>query len=322
LGIVGALVGIAIAIFAPELASFLAGSAETLSATELAVIGGFAGGFVGTYISTGNLSASLTAGLIGGVTGGLFAEIGDAAEAENWTVGERVFGHAFVGCFSGIVSSGNCGSGAISAALSEAAADFHVVPSESLGFWGSFKGAAEEGLIGGVAARLEGGNFGDGFSVAAAGYLFNDLYHRLNSAAAAANEALSRYNSLSIDSNVEYGGLIYRNPDGTYNYTYPVVGYGESVQPWNTVNQVPDDATVVGDYHTHGDYSLQGADGTLYRTSLPYLDDLNSDNFSREDRYWDRQLDFHSSEYRGYLGTPSGVFKVYNPFTKQVSKLP
>ena len=322
LGIVGALVGIAVAIFAPEIASFLAGSAETFSATELAVIGGFAGGFVGTYISTGNLSASLTAGLIGGVTGGLFAEIGDAAEAENWTVGERVFGHAFVGCFSGIVSSGNCGNGALSAALSEAAADFHIVQPDSLGAWGAFKGAAEEGLIGGVAARLEGGSFGDGFSVSAAGYLFNDLYHRLNSAGAAATQALNRYNYLSVDTNVEYGGLIYRNPDGSYNYTYPVVGYGESVQPWNTVGQVPQDATVVGDYHTHGDYSLQAADGSLIRTSLPYLDDFNSDNFSSADKYWDRQFDFHSTEYRGYLGTPSGAFKVYNPFTNKVSTLP
>jgi hypothetical protein len=176
LGIVGALVGIAIAIFAPEIASFLAGSAETFSATELAVIGGFAGGFIGTYISTGNLSASLTAGLIGGVTAGLFAEIGETAAEENWTVGGHVFGHAFVGCFSGIASSGNCGSGAVSAALSETATDFHLVPTGAVGVWGAFKGAAEMGLIGGVSSRLSGGSFDDGFSVSAAGYLFNGLH--------------------------------------------------------------------------------------------------------------------------------------------------
>jgi RHS repeat-associated protein len=179
LGFVGAIVGIAIAIFAPEAISFIAGSAETFSATTLAVIGGFAGGFIGTYISTGNLSASLTAGLIGGVTGGLFAQIGEAAEAENWTAGERVFGHAFVGCFTGVVSSGNCGSGAVSAALSEAAIDYHILKPDSVGVWGSFKGAAEVGVIGGVSSRLSGGSFKDGFSVSAAGYLFNETHNWL-----------------------------------------------------------------------------------------------------------------------------------------------
>jgi len=179
LGIVGALVGIAVAVFAPEAVTFLAGSAETFSATELAFIGGFAGGFIGTYITTGSLSASLTAGMIGGVTGGLFAELGQAADLENWTSFERVLGHAAVGCFSGAVSSGNCGNGALSAALSEAALDLHIVQPQSVGVWGSFKGAAEMGLIGGSVSALSGNNFGDGFSVSAAGYLFNEAHNWL-----------------------------------------------------------------------------------------------------------------------------------------------
>jgi hypothetical protein len=38
---------------------------------------------------------------------------------------------------------------------------------------GTFKGAAEAGLVGGATAGITGGRFDDGFTVSAAGYLFN-----------------------------------------------------------------------------------------------------------------------------------------------------
>lgn len=86
--------------------------------------------------------------------------------------------HAAVGCFSGLASSGNCGAGAAAAALSEAAVQGNLIKPAALGKWGSFKGAAEAGLLGGVTAEITGGKFGDGFSIAAAGYLFNQSMHK------------------------------------------------------------------------------------------------------------------------------------------------
>ncbi len=64
----------------------------------------------------------------------------------------------------------------MSAAIADAATPY-VIKFQSLGEWSVAPEAAEAGLIGGVAARIEGGKFTDGFSVAAAGYLFNAWAH-------------------------------------------------------------------------------------------------------------------------------------------------
>jgi hypothetical protein len=53
-------------------------------------------------------------------------------------------------------------------------------PPKALASWGTFKGAAEAGLLGGVATEITGGKFDDGFSVAAAGYLFNAAAHAMS----------------------------------------------------------------------------------------------------------------------------------------------
>jgi hypothetical protein len=52
-------------------------------------------------------------------------------------------------------------------------------PGKSLASWGTFKGAAEAGLVGGVAAEITGGKFDDGFTVSAAGYIFNSAADEL-----------------------------------------------------------------------------------------------------------------------------------------------
>jgi hypothetical protein len=51
----------------------------------------------------------------------------------------------------------------------------------------------------------------------------------------------------------EYGGWMYRNPDGTYSYTAPVPGGPSSVDP-RQFNPIPSTAAKAGDYHTHGAY--------------------------------------------------------------------
>jgi uncharacterized Zn-binding protein involved in type VI secretion len=137
---------------------------------------------------------------------------------------------------------------------------------------------------------------------------------------AAAIAALSEANPQSIAANQEYGGLIYRNADGTYGYTVPSPGDGTSFNPSSV--SAPPGATVVGDYHTHGDYSVSGADGNPQRTSDPARDDYNSDNFSRSDIRGIRNDAAGNPDYRGYLGTPSGTFREYNPHTDTIRTIP
>lgn len=81
-------------------------------------------------------------------------------------------------------------------------------------------------------------------------------------------------------------------------------------------------------FFTHGDYSTAGPNGEAIRTNDPAKDEFNSDHFSGEHNgngNGDKQGIEHDAagkpEYRGYLGTPSGKFLVYNPNTGVESEL-
>ena len=76
-----------------------------------------------------------------------------------------------------MLSGGNCGKGAAAAALSEAAVQAGYIKPAQIGTWGSAVGTAEAGLVGGATSAITGGKFSDGFSTAAAGYLFNSALH-------------------------------------------------------------------------------------------------------------------------------------------------
>ena len=147
-----------------------------------AVAAGFVGGFVGAVVSTGNLAAAFEAGVIGAITAGLFYGAGTYVQQQwagsVWQREVSVLAHAAVGCFSAVASSGNCGKGALTAAVSEAAVQSNFIDPKATGFWGMSKATAEAGLVGGVTASVSGGKFDDGFSAAAAGYLFNQAAHR------------------------------------------------------------------------------------------------------------------------------------------------
>jgi RHS repeat-associated protein len=174
LGLVAAI--IAIYLIQPE---YFAAVGGTLDFSTV-VVAGFVGGFVGTAISTGSLDAAITAGIIGAITAGAFYGAGFVGNSSGspWEVTENVLAHAAVGCGTAVMSGGNCGKGAMSAAIADAASPY-IVKFPWLGQWSGAPEAAEAGLIGGVAARIVGGKFTDGFSVAAAGYLFNKLAHTL-----------------------------------------------------------------------------------------------------------------------------------------------
>jgi hypothetical protein len=108
-----------------------------------------------------------------------------------WVKPISVLAHAAVGCGSAMLSGGNCGRGALAAGISDAAVQADVVKPAALGTWGSFEGAAEAGLVGGVAARITGGKFDDGFTVSAAGYLFNSAKDTLQDSNARHNAAVA-----------------------------------------------------------------------------------------------------------------------------------
>ncbi|MDD4910182.1 MAG: DUF4329 domain-containing protein [Candidatus Omnitrophica bacterium] len=109
---------------------------------------------------------------------------------------------------------------------------------------------------------------------------------------AAGKDAVNDINPKSISEGREYGGWVYENPNGTYSYTKPYPGSkaGTSLGPR------PSGGRVVGDYHTHG------ANDPGY----------NNENFSLQDI-----ADNRRSGTTGYLGTPSGAVKKYEPSSNQ-----
>jgi RHS repeat-associated protein len=191
-------------------------------------IAGFVGGFIGALQATGSLSAALSAGLVLGVTGALFAGVGVYADDLNldWGIRDKVLAHAFVGCISGELSSGNCGKGALSAAVSEYVGS-QVLHGNEGGFWGKTLQTVKYALIGGITSKLAHESFEEGFSVAAAGYLFNDAAQTLRNnkaqhdlAVAAVSAELTREGKVVIDTEVGAS-----NPAVPYTRVYDIVVY-------------------------------------------------------------------------------------------------
>ena len=135
----------------------------------------------------------------------------------------------------------------------------------------------------------------------------------------AAAGALKNSNGASINKNKEYAGLIYKGRDGKYHYTGPKEGTDQGANPHDA--KAPRGSSVVGDYHTHGDYSIAGPNGEAIRTHDSHRDDFNSDHFSGVDKAGIAHDAIGKPDYRGYLGTPSGKFLTYNPGTGQEGEL-
>ncbi len=136
----------------------------------------------------------------------------------------------------------------------------------------------------------------------------------------AAKAALAQANPDSIMENLEYGGMIYKAPNGKYGFSGPAKGTDAGFNPSDA--PVPAGTTPAGDYHTHADYSVKDpATGKAVRTSDPARDDYNSDQFSRTDRRGIANDAAGNPGYKGYLGTPSGKFYQYDPSSDTVSEL-
>ncbi|MGH8139217.1 MAG: lysozyme [Steroidobacteraceae bacterium] len=96
-------------------------------------------------------------------------------------------------------------------------------PGKSLASWGTFKGAAEAGLVGGVAGEITGGKFDDGFSVSAAGYLFNAAAH------AKQPMQISDVGLQAIADREGFSPTIYQDVAGN-----DTIGYGHMLAPGET----------------------------------------------------------------------------------------
>jgi len=125
-----------------------------------------------------------------------------------------------------------------------------------------------------------------------------DKYKDLNSAA---SDAIGDINPRSIAEDTEYGGWIYRNPDGSYSYTEPVPGSpdGLSMPPLPPGKKREECSS----YHTHGAYDPK-YDYSRKNRNWP---DANED-FSPTDTYYDAK-----AGTPGFLGTPKGKKKRYDP---------
>ncbi|MCW5933047.1 MAG: DUF4329 domain-containing protein [Fimbriimonadia bacterium] len=136
------------------------------------------------------------------------------------------------------------------------------------------------------------------FSVPVYSYCWNDPVNlvdcfgfkpgdKYKSADAAAKAALRDIGKEPKMMEVEFGGWIYENPDGTFSYTKPVKGTENEVSP--PKSSLPKNAIIVGGYHNH----LAGS--------------MESEYFSERDRIFARE---HGSVY---LLTPTGCMKRYIP---------
>jgi len=115
-----------------------------------------------------------------------------------------------------------------------------------------------------------------------------------NDAFGTLNEALfdmaSRINSVSIATNQEYGGVLFVDKDGSYGYSMPVRGINNMCFP--ALSPIPDEATKIGYYHTHGKLESE--------SNLHFSDD-------------DITLSFIFGRIE-VLVNPRGELKIYNPY--------
>ena len=104
----------------------------------------------------------------------------------------------------------------------------------------------------------------------------------------------------SIAEDVEYGGMIYQNGDGTYGYTGPIKGEEGSVNPGGP-KSVPKGTTPVAYWHTHG------ADNPDYES------ETFSKYYDSENKAWVGDIPY-AKHYKidAYVATPSGKLRYYS----------
>ena len=135
---------------------------------------------------------------------------------------------------------------------------------------------------------------------------------------AAAFAAIDLAQPYSNFTNLEYGGLLYGEVNKpTFGFTGPIQGTPTGLNL--SAAPAPLGATVVGDYHTHGNYSAPSTanPGSASRVQGFAQDRYNSDQFSPTDLQGiaiDAARSLTPQGYTGYLGTPGGLTLSFTPF--------
>ncbi len=122
---------------------------------------------------------------------------------------------------------------------------------------------------------------------------------KFKSHVAAAKDFGKLYNDNSIRENQEYGATIYKATDkkGNTYYSYSVPNAGGAAKV--TVSRAPEGTTAVADIHSHA-----ASTGVVY----------SDNNFSTGDK-----LSNNSANIKGYLTTPDGSLKKYEPKSGQTT---
>lgn len=122
---------------------------------------------------------------------------------------------------------------------------------------------------------------------------------RYKSGREAGTKAVQNINPRSVKEDREYAGMIYRNKDGSYDYTEPRPGERHRSNFGNP-RDLASDQEFVGIYHTHGKDSWRYDDWT----------------FSNRDK---RVAELH--KVPSYLGTPHDAVLEYDPKTKVIQTI-
>ena len=163
------ILAVAVMYFAPEFAPTLYGGAAGAASLGISanILNGAIGGALAGAITGGNLKSAL----LGGLTGAMFGGAGLIGEADSFA---RYAAHFAAGCVSSVAGGGDCARGGVSAAIGK----FATNATEA---WGPGVAQGTAAVVaGGVGSVITGGNFWNGATTAAYGYMFNQLSQRSN----------------------------------------------------------------------------------------------------------------------------------------------
>ena len=140
----------------------------------------------------------------------------------------------------------------------------------------------------GAAALLSSGSGGDNGG---------DNRPRFSSQNEAGRAVLNEINPTSVSQNLEYGGYVYINADGSYSSLAPIRGQAASVLLPNPATAAPSGSRVTASYHTHAAFDPR----------------FDNENFSPTDIAGDRAFNID-----GYLATPEGRFWLHDVSANQI----
>lgn len=146
---------------------------------------------------------------------------------------------------------------------------------------------------------------------------------RFKSLKAAAKDFAKQYNGMSITYGMEVGTAFYsftdENGETAYSYTVPVVGSGGMVGD-NDLSDMPDNAEIIGDGHTHGgDEDVIKIDGEDYSDANKFSDQ-DIDVYENVDNDGDGKGNQYDKKVKGYVATPNGSLFEYDPDKNYTSK--